>query len=85
MQAQRDDKIARNSIADLLSVNPKLAIQTLKAAPPCDAHQEWLDWLRNHFPDKAGLIKSGSKLMTPFGNAIVENIEKSYRRKNQSR
>jgi hypothetical protein len=76
MQAQREQKIDRNLISELLSVNPKLAIQTLKAAPPTDAHLEWLEWLRNRFPDKAGLIKSGSKIMTPFGNAIVENIEK---------
>jgi hypothetical protein len=74
MRAYREKKLDISAVTTLLAINPKLSIYLLREAPPYTMHLKLLDWLKDHFPDKAGLIKPGSLLMTPFGFAGVQNI-----------
>ena len=68
-------KLSEEDIMEFLSRDPKISLEVLRAAPEHEAHQLWIDRLIEKYPSAAGIVKPGSILMTPFGQATIQTIE----------
>jgi len=75
MQAQQELHLEIDELIDLLTIDPKLSINTLSALPESDVHQTLLAQMIKHFPAAAGIVSPGNRLKTPAGIALITMLE----------
>jgi hypothetical protein len=76
MVAYSREKLGDIEIMDLLSIDPVTSLNVLENAPFHDSHQKWINWLIEKYPAAAGIVTEDSRLITPFGIAVVDFIER---------
>lgn len=75
MQAYQELRLDMDEMVDLLAIDPKLSINTLRALPESDVHKALLERMIERFPGAAGIVSPGSRLKTPAGIARVTLLE----------
>lgn len=75
MQAYQELRLDLDELIDLLAIDSKLSINTLRALPESDVHKALLARMSERFPAAAGTISPGSRLKTPAGIARVTLLE----------
>lgn len=75
MQAYQELLLDMDELVDLLAIDPKLSINTLRILPESDVHKALLARMSERFPAAAGMISPGSRLKTPAGIARVTMLE----------
>jgi len=75
MQAHQELRLDMDELVDLLAIEPKLSINTLKTLPESEVHQALLERMSKRFPAAAGIISPGCRLKTPAGVARVTMLE----------
>lgn len=75
-RAYLDEKLMEDEVMEFLSSDPWNALKALEKAPTSGDHQRWVNQLVEKFPEAAGIIMPNSRLVTPFGDGVVDYIEK---------
>jgi hypothetical protein len=75
MKAYQELRLDMEEVVDLLAIEPKLSINTLRDLPESEVRQVLLSQMIERFPAAAGIISLKSRLKTPAGVARVTMLE----------
>ncbi|HQN24729.1 MAG TPA: hypothetical protein PK123_07430, partial [Bacteroidales bacterium] len=77
LRLKKLDRITPQEFYELLKINPKNALVTLKQESESDRYSDVIQKIEKEFPQAAGLLKPGMLLLTPFGQAQIISIQLS--------
>ena len=77
LRLEKLGRITPQEFYELLRINPKKALLTLKQEVESDRYSDVIQKIEIEFPQAAGLLKPGMFLLTPFGQAQIISIQLS--------
>lgn len=74
MKCFTDESISEEEVFEIMSIDPKYALDVLQEAPKHLKHDDWIFRLCEEYPSIAGIVKPGDQLQTPIGIVKIDSI-----------